>query len=68
VQALFAEQLVSRRKIYRSDVAETLGRLAIPRGNADYGAEPVGLDQAGRALRRAREFVAAVRRQQETRR
>ena len=61
VQAQLAEQLVRRRKLFPAALAEALGRLAIVRGTADYQPDSIAGAQAARALRRAGDFVTAVR-------
>ena len=61
VQAEFAGQLVNRRKLYAPELREALPRLRDLRVRADYVAGEVARTAAERAVRRAREFVAAVR-------
>jgi uncharacterized protein (UPF0332 family) len=61
IQASFAEQLVNRRKLYPAALRNVLGANMPLRHSADYDADPVSEIEAARAVRRAREFVAAVR-------
>jgi uncharacterized protein (UPF0332 family) len=60
VQAQFVEQLINHRKLYKTTIKDTLARTLVLRQMADYEAEQVSQIQAYRALRRAREFLAAV--------
>jgi uncharacterized protein (UPF0332 family) len=60
VQAQFAGQLISRRKLYPSPLRDTLARLLMLRHLADYEHDQVSHTQAPRALRRTREFVGAI--------
>src|SRR4051794_13293719 len=53
VQAQFAGQLVSKRKMYPSALRDTLPRLEELRERADYRTAHVSQPQALRALRRA---------------
>jgi uncharacterized protein (UPF0332 family) len=61
VQAEFVGQLVNRRKLYPATVRDVLARGLSLRHQADYGQGMIVEMQAARALRRAREFVDAVR-------
>ena len=61
VQAQFAGQLVNRRKLYPADLRDVLPRLATLRERADYRPRMVNQVEASRAVRRAQEFVEAVR-------
>lgn len=61
VQAQFGGQLINRRKLYPAALRDTLSRLLILRQSADYKREHVSQTQAARALRRASEFVEAIR-------
>jgi uncharacterized protein (UPF0332 family) len=63
VQAQFAGQLVTRRKVYAAEFRDTLPRLEELRERADYGLSHVSQTQAQRALRRAHEFIEAVERE-----
>lgn len=65
VQAAFAGHLINRRKLYPATLGEALSHNHMLRQTADYAPKPVTPKQADRALRRAREFVRAVQRQQE---
>lgn len=67
VQAQFAGVLITRRKLYPSDLRDTLSRLESLRETADYEAAFVSRTQAARAFRRAQEFVAAVQERGERR-
>lgn len=60
VQAQFSAELVNRRKLYPASLRDTLTNTMAVRHTADYGGRPVTERQAARALRWAREFVAAV--------
>lgn len=60
VQAQFAEQLIDRRKLFPTNLRGTLERGAVLRASADYSPDQASHVQAARALRRAREFVAAI--------
>jgi uncharacterized protein (UPF0332 family) len=62
VQAQFAGQLVTRRKVYPAALRDTLPRLAELRERADYGLTPVSQTQAARGVRRAHEFIEAIQR------
>jgi uncharacterized protein (UPF0332 family) len=61
VQAQFVGVLINQRKRYDSELRRVLADNQILRDQADYRAELVTLTQAGRALRRTRTFVNAVR-------
>jgi len=60
VQAQFAGQLVTRRKVYPAELRDTLPRLAELRERADYGLAHISQTQAQRALRRAQQFLDAI--------
>jgi uncharacterized protein (UPF0332 family) len=60
VQAQFAGPLIRQRKLYASELRDTLIRNLELRRAADYTPDPVSEVQALRALRRARSFVEAV--------
>ncbi len=62
VQARFAGQLVTRRKVYPAALRDALPRLAELRERADYALTHVSQPQAGRALRRAHTFFDAIER------
>ena len=64
VQALFAEQLINRRKLYPSGLKDSFDRLVTLRHTADYRPDVVTEAQASRAVRRAREFVGGVHQEQ----
>ncbi len=61
VQALFAQQLVKRRKIYPASLRMVLERGALIRATADYQETSVGQTEVVRWVRRSRQFVEAVR-------
>ena len=60
VQSHFANDLITRRKLYPSDLREVLSRAIVLRQAADYKTAPVSQTQASRALRRAAEFFQAI--------
>jgi len=60
VQAQFAGQLITRRRLYSGRFRDVLPRLQNVRNRADYEPALVSEAQASRALARAREFVAAI--------
>ena len=60
VQAQFAGELITRRKIFAAEFRDTLTVLLELRTKADYDQAPVTQREAGRALRRAEAFVNAV--------
>lgn len=62
VQAQFAGQLVNRSKLYPRELHESLIRTYALRQAADYRLDLVSETQAGRVLRRTREFLATIQR------
>ena len=62
VQAEFNGQLINRRKLYPSDLRDVLQQTYALRVKADYEFDRVSDVRAARALRRATEFVEAIRR------
>jgi hypothetical protein len=60
VQAQVAGELIGRRKVYAAALRETLSRTYLLREAADCTGDQVSSTQAERAVRRTREFVAAV--------
>lgn len=62
VQAEFVRRLVRGRKRYTTSLQDTLSRTHELRHVADYRPDQVTRAQAERAVRRAREFVEAIRR------
>ncbi len=62
-QALFARELIPRRKVYQAELRDVLPRLYLSREAADYKEDLVSELQARRALQRARVFLAAIRSQ-----
>jgi uncharacterized protein (UPF0332 family) len=61
VQAQLVGVLINQRKRYDPELRRVLADNQSLRDKADYRAELVTATQAGRALRRSRLFVAAVR-------
>ena len=61
VQGQFVGVLISQRHRYDSELRRVLSDNQSLRDKADYRAELVTATQAGRALRRSRTFVAAIR-------
>jgi uncharacterized protein (UPF0332 family) len=60
VQALFAGQLIARRKLYPSDMRRTLNDLAAVRVRGDYAPEMVSRAAAEEVLRSAERFARRV--------
>lgn len=60
MQAEFARQLITERKVYSASLRDVLGRLIITRRRADYEAEQVTEMAASRAVRATRSFVEAI--------
>lgn len=58
--ATFVGELINRRKVYPSELRDTLSRASILREAADYKRELIGETQASRALRRSRTFVETI--------
>lgn len=58
--ATFVGELINRRKVYLSELRDTLSRASILREAADYKRELIGETQASRALRRSRTFVETI--------
>lgn len=61
VQAQFAGQLINRRQRYPITMRRTLSEMMLLRHTADYETTTISEIEAFRALRRCREFVAAIR-------
>jgi uncharacterized protein (UPF0332 family) len=61
VQGQFVGQLINWRKVYSGELRDVLSRTQLLRQTADYEYEQVTEVQAYRALRRARQFLAAIR-------
>ncbi len=59
-QALFARELITRRKLYSSDFKSHLLTLQTVRELADYKPMLVSSNLASRQLKKAKEFVHAV--------
>jgi uncharacterized protein (UPF0332 family) len=64
VQAQFVGLLIHRRRLYPSELRDTLSLTLILRQHGDYEIADVSQKQASRALTRARIFVTAVAVQQ----
>lgn len=64
VQAEFVGQLVNRRKVYPTDLRQTIFRNLNLRHEADYGRSMITETEAARALRRSRQFVDAILRKE----
>jgi uncharacterized protein (UPF0332 family) len=60
VQAQFAGQLITRRKLFAAEFRDTLTVLQELRTKADYDHTPVSQREAGRALRRAQALLTAI--------
>jgi uncharacterized protein (UPF0332 family) len=60
VAAEFSRRLIGQRKLFKSDLGQTLADLRTRRHRADYDSETVGSKIAGQGLKRAREFVEDV--------
>ncbi len=58
--ATFIGELINRRKVYPSELRETLARTASLREAADYTHDLISETQASRALRRTRTFVETI--------
>jgi uncharacterized protein (UPF0332 family) len=61
VQAQFNGQLINRRKLYPAELRTTLAETYALREVGDYKRERVPERRAARAVRRAEEFLGAVR-------
>lgn len=61
VQAEFNGQLIARRKLYPSDLRDALRQTYALREKADYELDHVTEVRAARALRKATDFLEAVR-------
>jgi uncharacterized protein (UPF0332 family) len=60
VHALFAGQLIMRRKLYSGDMRRVLSDLMVERTRADYGLERVSRSVAQDAVRKANLFLNRV--------
>ena len=60
VQALFAGQLIARRKLYAREMRRVLGDLTAVRWAADYGRSMISRAAAADAVRSAQRFVRHV--------
>jgi uncharacterized protein (UPF0332 family) len=60
VQDVFARELITRRKLYPSNLREVLSRNFLVRQSGDYGRDVVSEVQAARAVARAREFLQSL--------
>ena len=65
VQAQFSGQLINRRKRFSGNLRQILPDNQALRDLGDYGSKLVSEIEAGRALRRAQTFVAAVQHRSE---
>ena len=63
VQAQFAGQLITRRKLHPSELRATLAQNYALREKADYRADGVSRSEAERAVRRTRTFLERLRTQ-----
>jgi uncharacterized protein (UPF0332 family) len=61
VHGQFVGGLINQRHLYNTELRRVLSDNQSLRDKADYRAELVTATQAGRALRRTRTFVAAIR-------
>jgi uncharacterized protein (UPF0332 family) len=61
VQAQFVGILINRRKLYPSNLRETLSLVSATRQKADYTRHRISEREARRALRLSQEFVEAIR-------
>lgn len=61
VPAQFDGQLINRRKLYPTELRGTLARSYLLREVGDYKSSLVSQTEAGRVLRRTRQFLAAIR-------
>lgn len=68
VQAQFSRQLINRRKRFSGSLRQVLPDNQAVRDVGDYGAKHVSETEAGRALRKAQSFVAAVQQRSKTNR
>jgi uncharacterized protein (UPF0332 family) len=68
VESRFVGQLVDRRHRYPRSLRSVLADLRVLRQRADYGDGAITQTEAFRGLRRAREFVEAIRTEGATRR
>ena len=60
VQSEFAGKLIHRRRRYHSSSQDALARLETLRLQADYRGDTISRTEAGRGLRRSRDFVEAI--------
>ena len=60
MQAEFIGQLINRRKLYPTNLRDSLVRTLALRQAADYGRESVTATQVYRALQRAAQFVETI--------
>lgn len=61
VHGQFVLQLITRRRVYPSELRDTLARNLELRQRGDYEPVPISQVQASRALQRAAVFLAAIR-------
>jgi uncharacterized protein (UPF0332 family) len=60
VQALFAGQLINRRKLYPTSLRSVLSELSAIRNRADYGQRTVSRSDAENMVREAQNFLIQV--------
>lgn len=68
IQALFAQQLIHRRKMYPADLVSVLQDLRGLRQQVDYTTVPASEIRCNRVLAKARLFVATVQKRLEVKR
>jgi len=61
IQVQFVDRFINRRKALPARMRDTLEQGQSLRNSADHKLDPVNRTEAARGLRRAREFVEAVR-------
>jgi len=61
LQARFSGELIRRRKVYPAHFRSYLIELQSVRDDADYGSEFISKKAAERQLKKAKEFVRAIR-------
>ncbi len=60
LQAVFARELINRRKLFPGELRAVLSRTYLLRETADYTRDVVSEVQAARVLRQSRTFVGAI--------
>jgi uncharacterized protein (UPF0332 family) len=61
VQSMFADELINRRKIMQSKFRSYLSDGQSVRAIADYETEMISQTKAGRHMRKAKEFIDAIK-------